>query len=502
MRPRGALAWGVMTAMMTPTRAPSSPIPDYLCDPRLSRVGLIQIRKYLHSTGKVPEDMSSINTKFALVSLAEKYQVPLEEFLTIAVGPAEIVPADQAVDHSIPEALPATPQHLVVETEIQSLPTNGMLSSIKARETKQRNDAKAAEVAAAQVLEAEAKAIRAVAGDKTKSVESARQKKAEAEKAAKARLEGATASLKKLKGIGATTDLLGLDVKVLEDAIAEAKAFKVPEEALAKYVELCKTATAEQMKAKLFAQCKSLSAAEALKLDTKGLRQAMADAKTAGVTDEQLAEFNAPLLTAETEQARKNILDVVDAISDPASAMSVDVGKLRAFLETPEVKAIGDAHDKLQAQLDITEQIQTHLIGMEALAFPPNESILKVQTVKLHFAVDEAKEAGIPDELIEKYEERFNAANEAQSHLKRADELKAAIKEAQGKGEDGQEELRALKAELETVQLQITAHEADIGPPAPPPPAPSTPATTDSSPADPPPADPAPPEAPPEGAAS
>jgi len=439
----------------------ASPIPDYLCDPRLSKVGVLQIRKYLQSTGKVSEDINLISTKFALISLAEKYAVPLEEFLEVAVGPAEALPTTDALGSTIPEALPATPQHLVVETEIQTLPTNGTLSSIKARETKQRNDAKAAEVAAAQQLDAQAKTIRAMAGDKAKGVEAARQKKADMEKAAKERLEGAMTSLKKLKGIGNTSDLLDLDVKVLEEAIATAKGFKVPEEALAKYAELAKTATSEQTKARCLSACTALAGIAPLELDTKGLRQAMADATAAGVSEEQQADFKVSLLRAEAEQARKNILDVVEAISDPASALQVNVAQLRTFLETAEVKAAGDAYEKLKAQLDVTETVQGHLKGLEELAMPPFQPyILKVPAVKLHFAIDEAKACGlIPDDVLAKYVSRMEDATEAQSLLKKAEELRAAIKEAQAKGEEAQDELAELKTQLDATTLALQMHE-------------------------------------------
>ena len=75
--------------------------PDYLCDPRLSRVPLPLLKKFIGSSGDIPskaeEALKEAQTKFAVISLVEQYSINLDDFLGAVVGPIDSVPAEEAI---------------------------------------------------------------------------------------------------------------------------------------------------------------------------------------------------------------------------------------------------------------------------------------------------------------------------------------------------------------------------------------------------------------------
>lgn len=116
------------------------------------------------------------------------------------------------------------------------------------------------------------------------------------------------------------------------------------------------------------------------------------------------------------------------------------------------------AFQQLELKLSHVDTTQSFMLETLPAMFAVKGGILHVGIPKVKMALEDAKEALVPDELLARFEEKLREAEEAQALLKTRDQLEADLKQAK---EDGgsEDDLAALKAKLDQTLLAITALE-------------------------------------------
>jgi len=252
--------------------------------------------------------------------------------------------------------------------------------------------------------------------------------------------------------------LLGIDVDELKGAIEGAKKINSKVDELKPFEEIEKRARREHTRMGALEKAqKMVDVSDPFKMNVMEVRQALADALAAEVPQPALAEAEAKMHWAEAAQANKNILDVVDAIKEPQTMLTVNSDQLRALLNTVAKKPeAAEAFEALQAQLVQVELVQSTVAALEALGFAEG-GILKVKSAQLRIALDTARADKVPEVLLEKYVDRYAEAAEAQKLLDHAHQLEMDLKTAKDSG-DGEAEI-ALQKDLDAVRMSIAVLE-------------------------------------------
>ena len=247
--------------------------------------------------------------------------------------------------------------------------------------------------------------------------------------------------------------LLSVHTKELLEAIAAARRAGVPDAALARYVSIEHMAEDEQAHNVDLEALRALTSQDALEVDVTALREVLATAVGKGIPSGALEEYKDKMHAAESAQAEQTILDVVDAISDPQTMLSVNTAQLRAMLSTMNRNQAVSAFEKLEAKLALVDVTQEAVNHMEELGWPSG-GVLKIKSAQLRIALDDATKASVPDELLERYRERKAEADEAQLLLKKKQQLEAEIRQAKADGMDDMD-IGKIKHQLDGIHLSI-----------------------------------------------
>lgn len=229
----------------------------------------------------------------------------------------------------------------------------------------------------------------------------------------------------------------------------------VPEEDLADVAQFAADAR-EQLESNVFlVALRAMTAAADLDVGVVELKAKLEEAVAAGIPAVVLGGFYEKLAAAETAQAKATIEDVIKAISDPEAMLQVETAEYREMLPKMNRQLAEAEFAALEAQLDKIDEIRAILEGLREQCYVKG-GLLKIGLAKLNMALQDAREQGMPDELLEEYEGRQRAAKEAQDLLAKREQLEGQIKAAaEESAEDSN--ITALKAELGQLELQIEA---------------------------------------------
>jgi len=245
----------------------------------------------------------------------------------------------------------------------------------------------------------------------------------------------------------------------LDRAIVAARAAQVPEVLVVTYVDYSRYAKHEQLNNPFLQKLRQLmSVPSPLHLKVPEVKASLKAAAEGGVPKAALDPFEAVLRAAEAKQAERTILDVVTAVSDPQTMLSVNTEQLRAMLKTMNRAQAESAFKKLEDKLDDVDAAQAAVKELEELGWP-KDGVLKVGVPKMRMVIDTALAGGVPPVLMNKYKDRMAEAKEGQELLKRAEELGAQIKAAKaGELETplDETEIGQLKAQLDAINLSIS----------------------------------------------
>lgn len=140
--------------------------------------------------------------------------------------------------------------------------------------------------------------------------------------------EAAQGALTAAKALGAE-HALTVSPAALEAAVAKASAAEVPEEALAPLLAYAATAREQQASHPTLVDLRArTSDADPMKIGVAPLRAALAAAAAEGIPEAALAQFVAKMGVAEAAQAESTILDVIKAISEPSTMLSVNTAQV------------------------------------------------------------------------------------------------------------------------------------------------------------------------------
>jgi len=447
--------------------------PDYLCDPRLSRVPLPLLKRFIESTGDIPskaeEQLKEAQTKFAVISLVEQYGINLDDFLGAVVGPIDSVPAEEAI------SAPDKATGLVVGTaaedeELEQVGKQhaGEISALLEGDKKRREEQAKRDAELAKAKEAKEEKARKVEEDFRAGLRAEREAKEQAARDKIAAEVHLIEMMDKLRGLSGQEIVrqveevgheastiaiyLGIDIDALKDCIDACKKINPNADELKPYEEIEKRARREHARmAALEKVQKLVDTTDPFKIGVMEVRKALAEALAAEVPPPALEDCEKKMHWAEAAQANKNILDVVEAIKEPQTMKTVNTNQLRGLLNTVAKKPeAAEAFEKLQAQLIQVELVQSHMAALEALSAG---AVLKVKTAQLRIGLDGATADNVPEVLLTKFRDRFSEAFESQKVLERHHQLEADLKAAREEGNEDRE--REIKKELEGVLFTI-----------------------------------------------